>query len=87
MGMLGLPQPGMYLFVGHAIAFDVGINRAPMLLVVAEGIEDLSQCGMGQSDYNFFRGQAKFPQFGDSSYCVRVPAMMGAPEEFRRCRQ
>ena len=58
----------MDLIVGQAVALDVGINRIPMLLVVAQGIEYLCQCDVRQANHNLFGGEAELPQFGDGAH-------------------
>jgi hypothetical protein len=37
----------MDLIVGDALALDVLINRATLVLIVAEGVEDLGKCEVG----------------------------------------
>ena len=69
----------MNLFGRYAISTDVLVDRLAMLLIVTQGIEDLSQCEVRQTPDDFFRGAAEFPQLGDRAYGVRVSVTMGAP--------
>ena len=41
------PEAGMDLIVGDALALDVLINRAAMVLIVAEGVEHLGKREVG----------------------------------------
>ena len=68
MRTLQSPKFGMDLIVGQAVALDVGINRIPMLLVVAQGIEYLCQRDVRQANHNLFGGEAELPQFGDGAH-------------------
>ena len=56
----------MDLIVGDALALDVLINRAAMVLIVAEGIEQLGKREVWEPHEDFFRGDAELPQLG---YC------------------
>ena len=58
----------MNLFSRDAIQADVLINRLTMLLIVAESIENLGQCQVGQPPDDFFWGDAEFPQLGDCAH-------------------
>ena len=54
----------MDLIVRDALALDVLINRAAMVLIVAEGIEQLGKREVWEPHEDFFRGDAKLPQLG-----------------------
>lgn len=58
----------MNLLSRHAITTDVFVDRLAVLLVVAEGIEDLGECEVGQPPDDFFWSNAEFPQLGDRAH-------------------
>jgi hypothetical protein len=58
----------MNLLGRDAVPTDVLVDRFAMFLIVAEGIEDLGECEVRQPPDDFFRCDAKFPQFGNGPY-------------------
>jgi len=56
----------MDLIVEDALTLDVFINRAAMVLIVAEGVEHLGKREVWEPHEDFFRGDAELPQLG---YC------------------
>ncbi len=63
----------------NTIATDILIDRLAMLLIVAQGIEDLCQREMGSPSDDLFRGDSEFPQLGDRPYRGACPCYDGAP--------
>ena len=56
-------------FLGrHTIATDVLVDRLSMLLIIAEGIEDLREGEVRQPPNNFFWGHTEFPQLGNRAH-------------------
>ena len=58
----------MNLVDGDAIPTDVFVDRLSMLLLVTQGVEDLSQDKVRETPDDFFRGNAEFPQLGDRAH-------------------
>ena len=55
----------MDLIVGDALALDVLVNRTALFLILAEGVEHLGECKVGQPHDDFFGGDAELPQLCD----------------------
>lgn len=71
----------MNLLSRHAITTDVPVDRLAMILVVAQGIEDLGECEVGQPPDDFFRSNAEFPQLGDRAHRGASTRHDGGPVE------
>lgn len=71
----------MNLLSRDVISTDVLVDGFAMFLIIAEGIEDLSQGEVGKPPDDFFRGDAKLPQFSDGSYRSAGACHNGSPAE------
>jgi hypothetical protein len=72
-------------FIGHAVPLNVGINRVPVVLIVAEGIEYLCEGHMRQPTDNFLRSYTEFPQLSDCAYRCSSAADDGGTLKNVRC--
>ena len=84
----------MNLLGRYTIQTDVFVDRLAMLLIVAEGIEDLGECEVGQPPDDFFRSNAEFPELGDRAHRGAgtrydggsVENLLGADNVWMACR-